>query len=267
MGKLTKVAFIPDVHVPYEDKKAVTTAINAIAGFGPEILVTLGDTADFYSVSFHDKSPSRTRLLEEEITAVNEFFSRLDAIKGVRRKIAIMGNHEYRLERYIMGKAQELFGLVAVRDLLKLKERGWEYVPYKEHIYIGKILCTHDLGPTGPNAPQQHLAAAGHSIVFGHTHRAASFYAGTVLGERRVAMSFGWLGDPQHIDYMHTAKAKDWAHGFGIGYLEPGGAMHMQVVPILSNGGQYRCVVEGVMYSPAGPHVAVPDATPKRKAG
>jgi hypothetical protein len=56
---------------------------------------------------------------------------------------------------------------------------------------------------------------------------------------------FGWLGDAEKAgDYLHEAKASDWCHGIGLGYMEPSGIVHVTPVPFING----RCVVEGRLF-------------------
>ena len=55
---LKRIFFMPDVHVPHHSVRAFQVAVNACKRFDPDILVVLGDFADFYSVSSHDKDPA-----------------------------------------------------------------------------------------------------------------------------------------------------------------------------------------------------------------
>ena len=71
-NKVQKIFFVPDTHVPYHDDKAFKLTLKAIRKFAPDILVVLGDFADFYSVSSHDKSPDRRILLNDELKAVRK---------------------------------------------------------------------------------------------------------------------------------------------------------------------------------------------------
>jgi UDP-2,3-diacylglucosamine pyrophosphatase LpxH len=260
MAKLTKVGFLPDTHSPFHDAKAFATAVNALRGWGVEQLYILGDFVDCLTISEYERSPARINTLDREIEVANELLDELDSIKTLQKKVFIEGNHEFRLHRLLMRPpASALFGLVAMRDLLKLNDRGWSWVPYRTHTMVGKAVVTHDVGPAGKSALFQTMSAVQHPIIIGHTHRAGLHFEGTALGERHVAASFGWLGDAEQVDYMHQVKARrDWQLGLGVGYLEPTGAIHLQVIPILTKG-TYRCVLEGVVYSPAGPHVAVPE--------
>lgn len=243
--KLKKILIIPDTHLPYHDKKAVQLLYKVARSFQPNIIVTLGDYADFYSVSSHSKDPNRVNKLEKELEVVNENLDILDSFKA-KRKVFIAGNHENRLERYLADKAPELFNVVTIPELLKLKKRGWEYVPYKMDIKIGQLYYTHDVGVAGRNAAYSALATYQGNIVTGHTHRMCYAIEGNAKGKPHVTAVLGWLGDAKQADYMHRVKAsRDWALGFGVGYMdESTGNVYIQPVPIVG----YTCVVEGQFF-------------------
>ena len=229
-----RVLFIPDVHVPYNDACAWKLLIKSIKHFQPDILVILGDFADCFSVSKHDKSPDRKTLLHQEIDSVRDHLEQLEGLE-IKRKIYVAGNHEYRLERYITQKAPELFGLVDIPTLLHLHENKWEYVEYKNHISIGNLAVSHDYGSAGQTAHRTATQRLGVPVVIGHTHRAASITRRSFHGKHIQSAMFGWLGDVKEVDYMHQAAAKtNWCLGFGIGYLLKSGEVILPHIPIVN---------------------------------
>src|SRR5574342_339861 len=218
---MVKLLVIPDTHVPYHDKAALDLIHRVVHQARPDRLVLIGDFADFYAVSHFTKDPGRRADLQYEIGRVNE---ELDRIGAHDLPVTYLeGNHELRLERYLAAKAPELFGLVHCRELFQIAKRGWKWVPYHSHFQIGKVLFAHDLGHAGKYAALNTLAAAGKCTVFGHTHRGAVMYGGTVDGEHRFSLNVGWLGDAAQIDYMHRAKTRDWQTGFGGIAMDPCG--------------------------------------------
>ena len=240
-NKVQKIFFVPDAHVPYHDNKAFKLVLKAIKKFAPDTLVVLGDFADFYSVSSHDKSPDRRILLNDELKAVRKALSSLERL-NVPRKIFISGNHENRLERYITTKSPELFGLVTIPELFKLEENDWEYVPYKKHVMLGRLAISHDYGSAGQSAHRTAATKLGSSVVIGHTHRSAMFARNTVDGKLMMSAMFGWLGDLTQIDYMHQASVTpDWITGFGVGYMLQDGTVVLNSIPIVNN----SCILEG----------------------
>jgi predicted phosphodiesterase len=242
---LEKILIVPDLHAPYHNRRAWDLLLKVGRAFKPWSVVVIGDFADCYAVSFHDKDPKRMRHLDLELIEVRSCLDDVDAL-GAKEKLFLLGNHEYRLDRYISTKAPELDGTVSVDTLLQLRDRGWETVPYKDHTNIGKLHLTHDVGSAGRNAIFKSLEAFQHSVVSGHTHRLQYIVEGNALGEAMVAASFGWLGDVSRVDYMHKIQAlRNWALGFGIGYYNPQTQyVYLVPVPIVN----YTCVVEGVLY-------------------
>ena len=244
-NKLKKVLFIPDTHRPYHDKKAWKLLLKVGKSFKPDTVVILGDFADMFSVSSHSKNPNRVLKLAEELADVKLGLQELNSLNA-KKKLYISGNHEDRLERYLQDQAPELFNLMNIPQILELNQLGWEYVPYKSDYKLGAIYLTHDIGSAGRSSVFRCIDSYQHSNVTGHTHRMAFVVEGNAAGEAKVAAQFGWLGDVEAADYMHRMKArKDWALGFGVGYLnESTGVVYLQPVPIVN----YTCVVEGKFY-------------------
>ena len=242
-AELSRVLIIPDVHRPDHDKRAWELVLRAGRAFKPDKIVVLGDFADFYSVSSFDKNPKKASDLKREADDANVGLDELDAL-GASSKIFIKGNHEDRLERYLCKAAPALIGCVSVDELFRFAERGWQVVDYKKSTRLGKLRLTHDTGTAGQNAHRQSMDAFQASVVIGHTHRMEMTFKGCADGNPTVGAMFGWLGDFDQIDYMQAVKARrDWVHGFGIGYQEQNGVIHLQPVPIING----ACVVGGVL--------------------
>lgn len=244
-GRLTRVLICPDVHVPYHDDLAWETFLAAAREWCPDVLVILGDFADFYKVSDYPKDPARRLTFQDEVRLVNAELDRVMALR-VPRVIFIEGNHETRLQRLIQRYAAELHGIVDVRDLFKIAARGFEWVGYGHYITIGKLNFTHDCGRAGIYAARQSVTDFGHNIIFGHTHRAACHYESSIHGERHVGWTMGWLGDPEYIDYKHRAKVmRENQHGFGVAHIDETGCGWVTFVPIIEG----RAVIDGQMIS------------------
>jgi hypothetical protein len=212
----------------------------------PDVVVVLGDFGDFYTVSTFGKDPKRRHHLEDEVHETNRLLDNLDAL-GAKLKIFIEGNHEHRLNRFIIDKAPELNGLTKdVKEAFKLKERGWVHVPYRDHYKLGKVYLTHDVGATGRNAAHKVIDTYQHSAITGHTHRITYAVEADGVGTPILSATFGWLGDLSRVDYAHKITAtKAYVLGFGTGYLETEtGLMFVSPVPII----KYKCLVEGKVY-------------------
>lgn len=241
---LKTVVVVSDLHVPYHDAAALRLVLKVCRKIKPDILALNGDALDCYAVSKHPKTWGRKA----------DFQAELDAWEGVRReledvsdrRIFIAGNHEDRWPRYLSSvQGADNRRCNGIPELLGLGKR-WAYVPYRDYARIGKVIVTHDLERSGKHALAQSLADAQHCVIVGHTHRAGSVYESSAIGDAHVAVSGGWLGDLAAIDYRHKIKARrEWQTGFVVGYLEPSGVMHLQVVPIVKG----KCVVNGELFT------------------
>lgn len=209
----------------------------------PHGIVILGDFIDFEQISTHDKDALSRHTVEDELASANLALDALDSL-GAKDKQFIEGNHESRFRRYLVKNAPQVSGLLSVQGLLSLSSRGWEWTKYRTSKGIGKLHITHDVGSAGKNGHRDAATTHRGSAIIGHTHRMAYDVTGTLGGSPYLAAMLGWLGNDKAADYIHQAKAAEWVHGFGIGYQEDNGVMHLQPVPIVKG----KCVVNGRMF-------------------
>jgi hypothetical protein len=215
----------------------------------PDMLVVQGDLADFYKISRFSKSGDRSLTFKDEVDDCNVALDDLDSL-GAAEKLFVEGNHENRLVAYLSDKAPDLFEYLSVQELLKLKERNWDFLPYKESTQIGKLWVTHDAGFVGRYAVFRTADTFQHSVVTAHTHRLCYMVEGNATGEHFVSASFGWMGDVTKVDHMHRVKAlRDWTLGFGTGLLdEKTGIVYLTPHPIINVGKAHSVVVAGKEY-------------------
>lgn len=237
---MKRLLLIPDVHRPYHDKQAWSVMLKAARKFAPHKVICLGDFADCYGISMHDKDPTRRETFGDEIDDSNVGLDEIEAATPIAEHYFIKGNHEYRVERLLKLNPQ-LAPFISIERLLRLRERGWHVTQYQDSLRIGKLHLTHDEGNAGPQAHEKARSSFESNVVIGHTHRMAISYRGNAKGTSNVGAMFGWLGDIDKIDYVHRVKAQQWQHGFGIGYLLNSGVVHLQAVPIING----MCVVVG----------------------
>lgn len=247
-SRLEPILIVPDTHAPRHHRQAWALMLKAAKDIRPKHIVVIGDLADFTAVSSHPKSPTEVTQFEQEIEGVRQCLDDLDDL-GAENKLYCEGNHEDRLHRYLQSKAAELYDLIDVEEVLELEQRGWKFIPYHQHAQVGKVYVTHDVGTSTRYSAYRALEAFEHSVVTGHSHRMAMVVEGNALGETKVSAQFGWLGDIEQMDYASRGKAsKDWALGFGIGYLDPTtGYVYLSPVPIVRG----TCVVNGNLYEAA----------------
>jgi len=218
--------------------------LKAGKAFKPDIIVHLGDLPDFYSISSYPKDPSRKLSLCDELDSANRCLDDLDKI-GAKRKVYVAGNHCHRYDLFIKQSPEVFTVAKTFSEAMKFRNRGWEYVPYKDHIKIGKVYYTHDVESGSRAHKFKALAKYQHSVITAHDHRIVYVVEGNAIGETRISAGFGWLGDVSAIDYRNKHLARtEWALGFGVGYMDASGVTYFTPIPIVD----YSCCVYGTVY-------------------
>ena len=237
-GDVEKWILIPDVHVPYHDKRAFGLMCRAAKAIGATRCVQMGDLADCYSVSKYPKDPKRRSSAEWELAEVNKALDVLDRVFPDERWITL-GNHDVRMVKYLATNAPAVAGMFSLDEMLRFRERGWRVTQYLDSAELGDLEVTHEQGWSGKTAAANAVASSFESQANAHTHFLTFHAVGGGDVRTRVGAQFGWLGSYEFIDYAHRKKImRSHAHGFGIAYVVPGGRTH--VVPVVIMDG---CVV------------------------
>lgn len=183
MKNVEKGIVINDIHIPFQDKKAVYVTLKFIEDFQPDCIFLNGDIMDCWDISKFTKPLHIQTRMTEEILETEYFLNRLRQICPKSKIIYIFGNHEYRFECYIANNAKELYGLkgLSLEEQLDLKGKKIEVVNshQKENFYrYGKLLighfdkCNKHAGFTAKNL----LEDKGVSLIQSHTHRMGSSF-------------------------------------------------------------------------------------------
>lgn len=151
----------------------------AIQEYKPDVVVDLGDNADFPSVSTYSQPGSMDKegqRLLADIEAANRAEEMLrDAMDGFRPRqlVRLRGNHEHRLLRYIDANPV----LEGILGLHLLDDKGWEIVPYFHGSpgvkFIDGVAYAHYFANPNTGKPiggtiQNRIAKIGSSFVQGH---------------------------------------------------------------------------------------------------
>ncbi|GAB6066030.1 hypothetical protein JCM9492_11220 [Aquifex pyrophilus] len=209
-----RIGIINDVHFPYHDKVAVRTALKALLRYEIDTLILNGDIVDFYSVSFWERRPDRRNLQVERDIVLKAF----DVIRKVFPDAKIIykeGNHEERLERFLMRKAPELWDVEELKteNFLRLSDFGIEYVKDKRRIQAGELDIIHGheyRSYASVNIAVSYLRKAFRNVLLGHFHRKQEETKKDIRDELSGAWIVGCLCDLKP-DY---APHNEWVHGF-----------------------------------------------------
>ena len=207
------VVKLGDLHVPFEDKKAVGIAFDFCKDMRPDIIVT-DEWHDFYSISRFSKDPNRITSLQKDLDLTESYFAVLRDKCPNSRIIHVESNHMKRLKKFIRNKAPELDCLRALRidNLIDFKRYDIEYIDffiYKDVLYKHGNRIHKYSGYTAKNEYEDE----GMSGASNHSHR-IGLHCRTKRGGVYDWMECGCLCD-LHAEYME-GKTADWQHGFGL---------------------------------------------------
>lgn len=223
--KFNKPLILSDIHIPYQDNRALDTAINYGINNRCDGVILNGDTLDMYQISRYEKRPDKP-------SVGIEFENGRQLIKVLRKTFKNIvyktGNHEDRWIRFL--QSNPIFGIdnFKLQTLLELKEN--EYVDSKTVIKAGKlnIIHGHELSK-GASSPVSFSRTVFNkmleSTMAGHLHQVNEFTdVRQPSGELITCWALGTLGD-LHPDYAPLAK---WSHGVAMVEVEKNGDYHVE---------------------------------------
>lgn len=242
---------VPDSHGAFIDDGACKAFLADLDWIKPAEVVMLGDHLDCggWLAQHHTLGfvPEANYSYEDDVNACNQF---LDAIQSRVGRIPmwyIEGNHEARVVKTVLkwtcGSAQDAEYLLkkwGPKSVLSLEERGVQWIG-RDQAYgdcqrrgvlrLGKCLFTHGT-EVGPNAAQRSLSRFKTNVCFGHTHRVSTAMQESAYEPALGAWSFGCLC--KRVPLYYDTRPTDWAHGYGLQIVEPGGAFFVIQVPIIN---------------------------------
>ncbi|MCM1324123.1 MAG: metallophosphoesterase [Acetobacter sp.] len=224
--KDAKILVASDVHIPFQDDKAVDAFLNACDDLNPDIVVLNGDVMDMFMLSKFTKGEGRNPL--EEVMMCREFLQRVRNAAPNAQIFYVIGNHETRLERYVLTKAPELASLIEdVFSILKVSDfniRGCASVTINDTLVFkhGTLLGN----KSGLSAIKE-MENAYMSGCTGHTHRLCKYIA------RKAGRKFFWIETgclcDMNPEYM---VLPNWQQGFAELFIKNGKVVRAQVAEI-----------------------------------
>ena len=233
-GKYEVAVVLGDVHIPFEDKRALDLVLNYCESRQPDSIILMGDVLDCYEISDFLKDPERGLRFPEEVKEGRRRLEELRKRCPKARITYIQGNHEHRLTKYVIRNAGGLRGLdgLSIPGQLRLEENGITWIAQDSDKFIdtyisllgGRLLIGHfdmvrkDSGYTAKGLLDQY----GCSIIDGHVHSVGT--SNKTLANNKLVMAWenGCLCD-LHPHYCHPRK---WMHAFSVVHLPVDGEGH-----------------------------------------
>lgn len=242
---IKRVILLPDLHHPHINKPAVNAVFQFIKGFKPHVVNLIGDAMNMDAIDLWKKKKGNNKHFEgKRILKDYESFDR-DILTPLEKliprdceKTYMGGNHEDWINT-VISKDQNLEGMVEPEIKLRLKERGWEWIPYIKNNrrgikQYGKLLVFH-----GDYTNIYHAAKNANthskSCVYGHTHD-IQLYTKVFTDDYQsfhTAQSIGCLCELTP-EFMRGRKNR-WVNAFGVLYVREDGLWNLYV-PVIIRG-------------------------------
>ena len=242
---MKKVILLPDIHHPYHNKKVVKVVFEFMKWFKPDTVVLLGDAMEMRAINHWKKSKGNqrdfegVRLFQDYADFSRDILAPIEKLCPRAKKIYMGGNHEHWIFDVINKFPQETEGSIEVERALKLKERGWDWVPFLKDgrrgiMKMGKLTLIHGHYTNKYHASKTSDTYSG-SVVYAHAHDLQSHTKVHIEdpNDYHTSTSIGCLCDlsPEFL----WGQPNRWVHAFGVLYVRDGGCYNLYV-PVIING-------------------------------
>lgn len=226
-----------DLHLPYHDRRTVELAVAEARKRRAVGVLLNGDALDSHEVSRHDRDPSAMRYIHE-VEVGKEFLAWLRRQCPKAELVYKLGNHDERIDSYVIQRAPALFGLegLNLESLLHFDHYGVTGYRDKRLLCLGKLNVLHGHeyrggAGAGPVNPARGLYLKARSVALcGHHHRTSEHHSRNVKGEAEAAWSAGCACDlsPRWLPF------NDWNLGFAFVKVAAGGGFEVDNKRVLS---------------------------------
>lgn len=247
---------------PFHDEAAMKVALEMVASLNPDLVVHVGDLVDLAPFGKYVQEPAFALTTQKALDRAHLFLSEaIEAAPNAEHRL-LEGNHDRRLQDYVVKNAQAAFGLkranvpeewpvMSLPHLLHLEELGVEYVGGYPHgrTWINDNICvTHAPAKLNSGGSSAHRSIDDErvSVIFGHVHRIELIHKtrnvqegyrtnlmaspGCLCRIDGVVPSYHASTDPEGASVTHY---ENWQQGIGVIRYKPGnGPFQVDLVPI-----------------------------------
>ena len=227
-----KILVLSDIHFPYHNVKALRAAIAYGVKEGVDCIILNGDILDFYALSDFSKDPSKPKF-RQEIKLGKWFLNELRMAFPKAQIYYKIGNHEMRLERYLMVKAPEILDCEEFRLEILLEFAKHHVILIDKYTVIKagnlNIIHGHEYKGAGGVYPAKYIYGKSKvNTLCGHYHRSSTYVDKNMNSEYNGGFSTGCLCElsPDYLPY------NEWIHGFAVVTMKSGGNFSVQNLTI-----------------------------------
>lgn len=252
-------AVFGDVHGPFESKENVELLLDVIEDLGADIVLN-GDILDFYSInSYGPKHPDVRSSLDDEFYWGETFLRDLRKRFPDREIIWCLGNHEFRLERFVLKHCPAFYNYLLLHKMLPVDELDIKLVQYNERYQLANSLFVQHSPPSYSEnlANTSFKKKLDEDHIWNCSHRADSVVKTGSSGRIYTTYVNGWFGSKGIIHelqrsmpenrrvFSFTKNHEMWNCSFCLVGVDEHGEHFIQQIIIKDN----KCVVGGTLYS------------------
>jgi len=204
-----------DIHLSKHVNGAIKAAIDAGREFDVDTVILNGDTLELDRPSRWQSKPNSITI-EAELKLGREFLALLRKLFPSAEIIFHQGNHDLRVEQYILRNAPEIYslGFHNLEQLLEMDKHGVTYVDQFTIMKFGKLCICHGhlLPGGGINVAANKFKNAGTSVMFAHHHVSQEHTKRDLNGDIHGAWAVGCLSELS----PEFSPVNNWTWGFAL---------------------------------------------------
>lgn len=257
-AKLTRTVFISDIHIPYQDKKALAIAMDLIKDLklkSDDNVIIGGDLVDYYPISSFSPDLTSSNIDVELFEAV-EWLNSLRKIVPLSSIYFFQGNHEERMQKKIMSSVSSLAPFLknrlSIRELLEFKKFNIKQVqtPFSLN---KKLFYLHGHEKRGFVTPKHianvNLMYYNRNVIVGHHHRFDFSLATQLDGSLLGGWANGCLADLSQMPDGLYSSFDSTQRGLTIVNTKTNGFFSVDQVLFIPNKSKgYECLYNAKQY-------------------
>ena len=255
----TRTIFISDIHIPYQDVRALNLAMDIIKDFKlteQDNIIIAGDLVDFYPFSTFPVDLLQSNI-ETEIEQAKDFLGELRKIAKLPTIYYFRGNHEERLQKMVLTKlqamSQMLYKQLSLWELLGLEKFNIQFVE-SPFTLNKRLYYVHGHEKRSMGQPQHianlQLKHYNRSVMFGHHHRFDMTLQTQLDSSILGAWGNGCLCDLSKMPGGLYSSFDNTQRGISVVYEKPNKIFSVeQLIFIPNKQKHYECLVHGTDYT------------------
>ena len=245
--------------LPNTPRPVTDLVLDAFEDININRLVINGDLVDFININLHGpKHPDVVSTLEDEINEAREF------LEDLRRRfpdieiIFLYGNHEDRLDRFILKHAKPFWNICRLEAMLNLEALNIEFYEYNYAYRLEEtnLFIQHSPPSYGVNGARTSLLKKlDANYIFGCSHREQHSAVTGASGKIYRCWFNGWLGSTTITReaskiFSYAKGHESWQRCAGVVYTIDGKDFFYNQFEIkeLKRDKRYSLLLEGAIY-------------------